>query len=169
MECTTAVVALNVIRTKVVVIYIELLPDGTDATTDKWLKGGGSRPTEDAIQLNRDLNEFTITRIVVRASINKCVVVLVNCIVDDAGLEADTEPVVNVVAEFCVESETWLEGEIFCCFSFIRIGLHIGSVVDAASGQLPLDRTTDGGVHEEIVVGAKVDAVCNGGNWGGAP
>ena len=49
LEGTTAVVPLNIIRTKVVVIYVELLPDGTDATSDKWLKGGGSRPTENAI------------------------------------------------------------------------------------------------------------------------
>ena len=112
LECTTAVVALNAISTKVVVIHVELLPDSTDATTDKWLKGGGSRPTENAIQLDRNLNEFTITRIVVGGSITKSYVVLVNWIVDDAGLEADTEPVVNIVAELCIESETWLEGKV---------------------------------------------------------
>ena len=62
LECTTAVVGLDIGAGNIDIIYIKLLPDGTDATTNKRLECSRSRPSCDCANLNRNLNKFTICR-----------------------------------------------------------------------------------------------------------
>ena len=56
LEGAAAVVALNIFIDEIVIIYIQLLPDRTDSASDEWAKLHFSRPSKDAVDLNRNLN-----------------------------------------------------------------------------------------------------------------
>ena len=86
LKGATAVVALNIERTKIIIINVELLPDRSYSAANKRTKFHLARPSENAIDLNRHLNQLTVSRIMEAVSIGKCKVVLVNSIVSEACL-----------------------------------------------------------------------------------
>ena len=81
-------------------------------------------------------------------------IILIKSIVDDSCLKADPQPIVNIVAEFNIESEPRIKSKVFCGFILIGIGLHVGAVENTSSRKLTLDGAADGGIHEEVIVRA---------------
>ena len=63
LKGAAAVVALDVECVDVVIIDIQLLPDGSNTATDKGAEFYLPRPTENSIDLNRDLHQLTIGRV----------------------------------------------------------------------------------------------------------
>ena len=153
LKCTSAVISLKILAVIIIIIYVELLPDSSDPSSNKRFEGGCAWPAQDSIELNWNLKKFPICGSSIRRSINSCVV-LVDCIVDHAALEANTKPIVNIVTELNIKAETWLKSEILSCIAPVRIRLHIIAIKDTPCRELALDRSTDGGVHKEVVVGS---------------
>ena len=90
---------------------------------------------------------------------------MIHCIVDHSALETDSEPIVNVVSKFNIKSKARFKSKIFSrysrstyggCRGYVGIRLHIVAVEHAAGGKLALDGATYRGVHEEVIVRAKV-------------
>jgi len=63
LKGAAAVVALDVECVDVVIIDIQLLPDGSNTATDKGAVFYLPRLTENSIDLNRDLHQLTIGRV----------------------------------------------------------------------------------------------------------
>ena len=60
LEGAAAIVALDIERTGIIVIHVELLPDGTNSAADKRPELYLSGPAEDGIDLHGHLHEFSV-------------------------------------------------------------------------------------------------------------
>ena len=99
LEGTSAVVTLYVQGINVIIIHVELLPNGADASSYKRTKLHLSWPSQNTINLDRHLNQFPVRRIVKGSSICKSDVVLINSIIGHSRLEPNAQPFVKVISE----------------------------------------------------------------------
>jgi len=153
LESTSAVIGLNILAVIIIIIYVELLPDSSDPTSNKRFESGCAWPAQDSIELNWNLEKFPICGSSIRRSINSCII-LIDRIVDHTALEANTKPIVNIVTELNIKAETWLKSEILSCIAAVRIRLHIIAIKDTTCRELALDRSTNAGIHKKVVVGS---------------
>ena len=113
LKTAAAVVALDIRSREVKIVHIQLLPDCPDASPDKGAEFDVSRPAQNAVDLNRNLNQFPVGRVVIRITVGEGHVVLVDAIISQAGLQSHTQPLVKIIAKLDIQSKTGLKGEIF--------------------------------------------------------